>query len=147
MNEKGTQMTSHESQGADRRQSKRHDYFGEVTILCADTGATQSGLLINLSMGGCLLKLKSPRQQMALAPLGTAASSTGHASCTTCGFEEKAIVEALFQIGYLPFLATATVRRRDEDASLIGLAFQGLSQWGRGDLQMLFSTLEAQPAH
>jgi PilZ domain len=134
-------MTSHEAQGSDRRQSKRYDYFGNVTILSADTGATQSGLLVNLSMGGCLLKLKSPEEQMQLPRLETDATSSGASD----GFKVDSIVEALFQVGYLPFLATGTVRRCDEDGSLLGIAFQGLSKWGRGDLQNLFSNLEVQP--
>jgi c-di-GMP-binding flagellar brake protein YcgR len=136
-------MTSHESQGPERRRSKRYDYPGKVTILCADTGATQSGVLINLSMGGCLLKLKSSEEQMALPPLETAASSTGQACRAIGGFEENAIINALFQVSYVPFLATGTVRRCDEDGSLIGLAFQDLSKRGRADLQKLFSTLES----
>jgi len=138
-------MTSQELQGSDRRQSKRYDYFGNVTILRADTGATQSGLLVNLSMGGCLLKLKSPEEQMELPRLETDAQSSGEAACAADGFGVNSIVEALFQVGYLPFLATGTVRRCDEDGSLLGIAFQGLSKWGRGDLQKLFSNLEAQP--
>jgi PilZ domain len=145
MNEKGTQMTSQKSSGPDRRQSKRYDYFGSVTILRTDTGAIRSGLLVNLSLGGCLLKLKSPEEQMELPQLETGSQSSGHASRTIGSFEENSIVEALFQVGYLPFLATGTVRRSDEDGSLIGLAFLGLSEWGRSDLQRLFSNLEVQP--
>jgi hypothetical protein len=133
-------MTSQEAQG-NRRQSKRYDYLGNVTILSAATGASQSGLLVNLSMGGCLLKLKTPEEQVEPQRLENGAPPSGK----TSGFELNAIVETLFQVGYLPFLATGTVRRCDDDGSLIGIAFQGLSKWGRGDLQKLFANLEIQP--
>jgi len=136
-------MTSQTSQGAERRQSKRYDYCGSVTVLRADTGATQSGLLVNLSMGGCLLKLKSPEERSFLPHLETDPPSRDQAS--PGDFGKDSVVEALFQVGYLPFLVTGTVRRCDEDGSLIGLAFQGMSPWGRGDLQRLFSNLETEP--
>lgn len=142
---KGAKMTNQEAQASDRRQSKRYDYLGNVTILSADTGVSQSGLLMNLSMGGCLLKLKTPGEQMELPRLETDAPLIDQTACATDGFKVNSIVETLFQVGYLPFLATGTVRRCDENGSLLGIAFQGLSKWGRGDLKKLFSNLEVEP--
>jgi hypothetical protein len=138
-------MNSQEAQASDRRQSKRYDYLGNVTVLSADTGVSQSGLLVNLSMGGCLLKLKTPEAQIELPRLETDARTSGHAACSTDGFKVNSFVETLFQVGYLPFFATGTVRRCDENGSLLGIAFEGLSNWGRGDLQKLFSKLEVEP--
>jgi PilZ domain len=134
-------MTYRELQGKDRRQDKRYGYSGDAIVLSADTGATRPAQLVNLSVGGCLLKLTSSE---GLSHRETDLATSSLVSRARSGLEANAIVELLLHVGRLPLLATGTVKRCSEDG-LVGLAFQGLSEWGRGDLQKLFSSLEVLP--
>jgi hypothetical protein len=141
-------MIGLELDGADRRQSKRYDYLGKVDLLCTETGLSHSGLLLNVSMGGCLLKLAAPEDSKALRAKDQPRSrerADSQLASALGAFERDMVVEALFQLGYLPFFATGSVKRCDRESCLIGLAFLGLSKFGRGDLEKLFCNLEAVP--
>jgi hypothetical protein len=113
-------MSPEERRGQDRRKDRRYRCSGQVRVWQTGSGLMTPGWIVNLSMGGCLLQLRTP-----------------------VPFKMGATVEASFQSSYLAFRSFGCVRRVDPEHSLLGLCYVDLSLRGRLDLAELFGDLEA----
>ena len=109
-----------ERRGRDRRKDRRYNSGGRVRIWQTDSGLYLSGSIVDLSMGGCLLRVQAPGN-LAL----------------------DSVVEVSFQSSYLAFRTMGSVRRVDAKSKLIGISYLNLSLRGRLDLGELFVDLDA----
>jgi hypothetical protein len=109
---------------ADRRQHPRYEYSGRVILGPVDSHFHQSGTIVDLSAGGCLIRLQRP-----------------------ASFALRSILEMNFQAGYHSFRATGTTTRHEEDDHLIAVKFQKIDVRGRIDLFTLLTHLEGSSGH
>jgi hypothetical protein len=118
--QEGTQLMGKEPRGRDRRKDRRYNSGGRVRIWQTESGLYLSGAIVDLSMGGCLIRVQAPGS-----------------------FALENVVEVSFQSSYLAFRSMGSVRRVDAKSKLIGISFLNLSLRGRLDLGELFVDLDA----
>ncbi len=110
---------SHKQQVSDRREYPRYACPGRVTLGVVNSLAHQSGTIVDLSGGGCLVRLQNP-----------------------ANFEAHATLDLNFQAGYHSFRATGTTSRHDESGCLIAILFDKVNIRGRIGLLALLTHLE-----
>jgi c-di-GMP-binding flagellar brake protein YcgR len=104
----------------ERRAHKRYLYIGRATIGIPE-GTRHAGTIVDLSMGGCLIRLAARAE-----------------------FASHATVEVSLQSNYLAFRTMGSIRRYAEEGTLLGIAFQTIGARGRNDLRALILDLEAE---
>jgi hypothetical protein len=109
-----------ESIAVEQRCTERFRYGAAATLRKLDAEGTIPGVVVDVSAGGCLLKLDSP----ANIPVGTPVD---------IGVTSKAI----------SFRALGTVRHVCPDEHLVGICFGSMNRRGQADLEDLLAELEA----
>ena len=113
-------MKSTQRPGRERRVHERHEYTGHIVVGRPTKGTTLAGTIQNLSIGGCLIKLRSPTD---LRP--------------------DAVIEIGIHCGSLAFCTLGHVKRNETDASMIGIEFLNLGLEGRRTLRELIAGFKA----
>ena len=103
----------------DRRKHKRYRCGGNVQVRSLNYGKLSLGKIVDISSGGCLLRLD------------------GRSNFTT-----NDMVEVIFRSSYLAFRIVGAIRRCEEEGTLIGLQFRDVSERGRRDLQGLMKDMQ-----
>jgi len=111
---------SRQHAAAERREHPRYTCTGRVTLGQVDSHSHQSGAIVDLSVGGCLVRLQNP-----------------------ASFETHSTLELNFQSGYHSFRATGITSRHEEAGHLIAILFQKLNIRARIDLLDLLTHLES----
>jgi hypothetical protein len=107
------------------REHPRYEFTGRASVSCRGLRALPSGAIVDLSTGGCLIRMAEP---LDLDP----------------GTE----IELNLQSSYLTVRTRASIRNTSPDGTLIGIAFEGLSQRARADILTQLADLEATtPSH
>jgi c-di-GMP-binding flagellar brake protein YcgR len=105
---------------AENRQAKRYRYRGAVTVRRLESDPSFSGLILELSTTGCLLRLPDISE-----------------------FEVGSVVDIAVNSRAVAFRALGSVRHRSHTRSLLGVAFVNLSRRGQSELLDLIADLEA----
>jgi hypothetical protein len=113
-------MSSKKPVGIERRTSKRYGQSGEVRIVRQGTDIARSGQILDLSLGGCLVRVGDPSP-----------------------FKKGMAVEVSIHLALVTFRAIATVRRVSEDPPDIGICFADIGRRARSELLDLMVELEA----
>jgi c-di-GMP-binding flagellar brake protein YcgR len=110
--------------GAERRTTKRYDLRGDVRIVPQGTDIVHCGHILDLSAGGCLIRLLDPSHHL----------------------RRGMLVEVGIQLNFVAFRAVATIRHVAEDRSDVGICFASIGRRARSDLLDLMVELEAAEA-
>jgi hypothetical protein len=112
---------SGKQRSVENRQVKRYRYRGGAAVRRLDTDPTQPGLVLELSIQGCRLRLPD-----------------------LTDFEVGAAVDIAVSSHGASFRALGWVRHRSWTRKQLGIAFVNLSQRGEADLMELIADLEAE---
>jgi len=107
------------SEGQDKRAHKRYTYVGKAAARPTGGFLEQHGIILDLSLGGCLIQLDEPLDVLI-----------------------ETEIEVNLQSSYLACRAFATIRRFSEDKRILGCSFERLTKTGLTDLQGLICDLE-----
>ena len=105
---------------AERRVHERHEISGHIVVGRPTKGTTLAGTILNLSIGGCLMRLRKPAD-----------------------LKPDAVIEIGLHAGSLTFCTLGAVKRYDNDASMIGIEFLNLGLEGRRSLRALIANFKA----
>jgi hypothetical protein len=104
----------------ERRVYERHELSGHIVVGRPTKGTTLAGTILNLSIGGCLMKLRAPSDLKA-----------------------DAVIEIGLHAGNLTFCTLGAVKRYDTDVAMIGIEFLNLGLEGRRNLRLLIANFKA----
>ncbi len=103
----------------EKRMHKRYHYAARAWVKPAGE-QEQEGTLLDLSLGGCLIRVPNPME-----------------------FYTDTDIEVNLQSNYLAMRAIASVRRYLEGGRVVGVSFEKLTPRGRKDLIALIADLES----
>ena len=105
---------------SERRIHERHELTGHIVVGRPTKGTTLAGTIINLSIGGCLMRLRAPSDLKA-----------------------GAVIEIGLHAGSLTFCTLGAIKRHETDQSVIGIEFLNLGLEGRRNLRALIANFKA----
>jgi hypothetical protein len=105
--------------GIDRRANRRYKYAAQASVGDGRGGEVETGRVVDVSAGGCLVEMSSPPGMKTLDP-----------------------VELMLRSNFLALRANGSIQRSDLKGRLLGIRFTHLSQRGRLDLSELIDSLE-----
>ncbi len=106
--------------GLEKRATKRYAHTAQVTVRALEQTRPIAASLLNLSLGGCLIRLSQSVEWTVDSGL-----------------------EVILKSPWLSCRAVGTLRKSSDDGILMGIAFRSLSASGRADLVQLIADLEA----
>ena len=104
----------------ERRVHERHELSGHIVVGRPTKGVTLAGTIINLSIGGCLMRLRAPSD-----------------------LKPDAVIEIGLHAGSLTFCTLGAIKRHETDLSMIGIEFLNLGLEGRRNLRALIANFRA----
>jgi hypothetical protein len=109
----GANMTMERKEGFERRKYKRYHHPAKAMICWGLEGRCVSGSIVDLSTGGCLVRLEVEND-----------------------LKVGETVEIQLESSYLAFQAFGLIRRTEQHGCLLGISFQRVSKRGLVDRKM-----------
>ncbi len=106
-------MTMGRAEGSERRKHRRYHHPAKAMVSWGVKGRCVSGSVVDLSTGGCLVRLEAEND-----------------------LQVGDTIEINLESSYLSFQAFGLVRRTEQKGSLLGISFQRASKRGLVDQKM-----------